>query len=156
MGIEIERKFLVSADGWRTSAVLARRFRQAYLCTNDRITVRIRLMDDTDAVVTMKSAEAGLSRQEFEYAIPPEDARQLLALREGAIVEKTRHNVPFGGFTWEVDVFLGANQGLVVAEIELERADQEFDRPDWLGEEVSHDLRYYNSELARHPFSAWR
>jgi adenylate cyclase len=156
MDIEIERKFLVGTDGWRTSAVRTRHVRQAYLCTTGPSSIRVRLVDEDRAVLTIKSAEAGLSRREFEYAIPSGDAQTLFTLREGEIVEKLRHDVPYGGFTWEVDVFLGANQCLVVAEIELERADQDFDRPDWLGEEITHDHRYYNAELARYPFSAWR
>ena len=154
MSIEIERKFLVAAESWQRQVVRTRRIKQAYLCASGPASIRVRLQD-AEAVLTIKSAEAGLSRQEFEYAIPAADAGHLLALRQGAIIEKIRHDVPDGGCMWEVDVFLGENEGLVVAEIELESAGQDFGRPAWLGEEITGDHRYYNAELAQHPFSRW-
>lgn len=155
MAIEIERKFLVADNGWRTAVSRTRRIRQGYLSNNGVSSVRVRCAGDDRAFLTIKSAEQGARRQEFEYAIPVADAELLLGLCEGNIVEKLRHDVPHGGLTWEVDEFLGANQGLVVAEVELDRVDQAIDRPAWLGSEVTSEQRYYNAGLARRPFNSW-
>ncbi len=155
MAIEIERKFLVADNGWRTAVSRTRRIRQGYLSNNGVSSVRVRCAGDDRAFLTIKSAEQGARRQEFEYAIPVADAESLLGLCEGNIVEKLRHDVPHGGLTWEVDEFLGANQGLVVAEVELDRVDQAIDRPAWLGSEVTSEQRYYNAGLARRPFNSW-
>ena len=155
MPIEIERKFLVADDGWRSHADSGRRLIQAYLAQTDRAVVRVRIEDGARAAMTVKSAAAGLMRQEFEYSIPPAEAEKLAALRQGAVLEKTRFLVPHAGRRWEVDVYGGENTGLVLAEIELESEAAEFDRPAWLGTEVTGDARYYASRLSRNPFAAW-
>lgn len=155
MGNEIERKFLVRGDGWREAAARHVPFRQGYLSSTGRSAVRVRLAADR-AFFTIKSAVPGVERQEFEYPIPVDDAGEMLdSLCEGTLIEKTRHFVEHGGRTWEVDEFAGENAGLIVAEIELSDADEAFERPEWLGEEVSGDKRYYNAALARHPFREW-
>lgn len=155
MAVEIERKFLVSAAalaslGPDRSAAM----RQGYLSRSPGRTVRVRVEDDR-AFLTIKGRATGLSRPEFEYPIPIEDAESLLQLADGPLVEKTRHYVLFDGLTWEVDEFLGENQGLIVAELELATEDQVFARPPWLGEEVTGEPRYLNSHLAVAPFSSW-
>jgi adenylate cyclase len=149
--MEIERKFLVRGDGWRPgpAGVLQR---QGYLSVEDP-TVRVRIEGER-ATLTVKGAQAGLSRPEFEYEIPLADAGELLRLCPFA-VEKTRYVREFGGRRWEIDVFHGPNEGLVVAEIELEREDESFALPLWLGAEVSRDPRYRVSSLARNPFGGW-
>lgn len=154
MSREIERKFLLKNDRWRASVQRSRSLRQGYLCGNERASVRVRL-EDGEANLNIKSATLGVERLEFEYPVPVDDARLLLSQLVGQVVEKTRHEVTVGGHCWEIDEFAAANAGLVVAEIELDDADEPFDRPDWLGEEVSEDPRYYNTELARHPYSRW-
>ena len=155
MALEIERKFRVRNDGWKRHVVRARRLRQAYLSKNDRISMRVRIDGDEAATLTIKAARTCIERQEYEYAIPIADAKELLELREGAIISKTRHIVRNGGLNWEVDVFDGDNTGLVIAEIELDRADRIIELPHWIGEEVTDDRRYYNADLAKHPFSSW-
>ena len=155
MGVEIERKFLLKNDGWRSQVVDSVRISQGYLTQNSGInSVRVRLSGD-DANINIKSRELAIRRQEYEYAIPADDARRMLDSLCVGVVEKTRHHVKHAGTVWEVDEFAGENQGLLVAEIELESEDAHFDRPDWLGEEVSHDARYYNVNLINHPYSAW-
>jgi adenylate cyclase len=155
MATEIERKFLVSNDGWREQADAGTPFLQGYLNEQGRASVRVRIEGER-ANLNIKSADAGVQRQEFEYSIPLADAREMLAgLCAGGLVEKTRYRVSHGNHLWEVDVFDGANAGLVVAEIELDSITEVFDRPDWLGEEVSHEARYYNHFLARHPWKDW-
>lgn len=161
MGIEIERKFLVTGDGWRTAAREVVPMAQGYL--NDlaavdsgamRTSVRVRIAGDA-AFLNMKSRELGHTRQEFDYPIPVDDARALLELCVGGVIDKRRHYVEHHGHLWEVDEFLGDNTGLVVAEIELQNADETFARPDWLGAEATDALRYYNLALASHPYSQW-
>lgn len=154
MGIEIERKFLVAGDGWRPQVVSSKRIRQAYLSTGGAAAVRVRIVDERRARLTIKSSgksgSPALSRAEFEYSVPVEDALAMLDLRAGQIVEKTRHLVPAGnGRTWEVDVFGGAHEGLVIAEIELEAPDEPVALPDWVGREVTGDPRYGNVALAQ-------
>jgi adenylate cyclase len=154
MAVEIERKFLVEGDGWRGAVTASRRIRQAYLSNEGAASVRIRVIDEEKAKLTIKSrqksGEGALSRSEFEYPVPLEDALAMIELRAGQIIDKTRHLVPAGnGRTWEVDVFAGAHQGLVLAEIELEAADEDIDLPDWVGREVTGDPRYGNVALAR-------
>jgi adenylate cyclase len=151
---EIERKFLLKNDSWRSSAHASRPIQQGYLCGNSRASVRVRL-DGAHGNLNIKSATLGVERTEFEYPIPADDARAMLAELAGSVVEKTRHEVRHGGHLWEIDEFAGANQGLIVAEIELDDPNEIFARPDWLGEEVSADPRYYNTELAQHPYSRW-
>jgi len=154
MGIEIERKFLVKGDGWKAAAGEGFACRQGYLSTDPDKTVRVRIIAE-QAFLTIKGAPSGITRSEFEYEIPEADAAVLLALCGGAVVEKKRYFIEQDGMTWELDVFSGANEGLVMAEIELESEDQPFDLPDWVGEEVSGDIRYYNACLARNPFTTW-
>jgi adenylate cyclase len=152
MGIEIERKFLVTGDGWRQGE--GTRYSQGYLNRDARRTVRVRIAGE-HAFLTVKGVSTGATRSEFEYAIPASDARQLLRLADGPVIEKIRRIVVHAGSRWEVDEFFGDNAGLVVAELELESEDQAFARPDWLGREVTDDARYYNSNLAAHPFKDW-
>jgi len=154
MGVEIERKYLVEGDSWRGQIVSATRIVQGYLARGD-VTVRARIRGDR-AYLTVKGRSQGIARSEFEYEIPVADAETMLAeLADGPVVEKTRNLVEVGGHTWELDVFSGANEGLVMAEIELADADEQFDLPQWAGAEVSDDPRYYNVNLAREPFSQW-
>lgn len=154
MGVEIERKFLLAGDDWRAlgTPVL---FRQGYLSLDPDRTVRVRVEGDQGRL-TIKGRSSGATRGEWEYPIPLADANDLLArLCQQPLIEKYRRRIDFAGNTWEVDEFLGANQGLVVAEIELDSEDQAFDKPDWIGAEVTDDKRYYNSSLIKQPFSAW-
>ena len=162
MGIEIERKFLVAGDGWRTAAHKVVPMAQGYL--NDlamvdsgtmQASVRVRIEGDA-AFLNIKSREAGPSRQEFDYGIPVADARALLALCMGGRIDKKRHYVEHEGHLWEVDEFLGDNAGLVVAEIELGSVDEAFATPGWIGAEATHAKRYYNLALASRPYSHWR
>ena len=152
MGIEIERKFLVEGDAWKAVAGEGLACRQGYLDSGKGTTVRVRIIGER-AYLTIKGATSGITRSEFEYEIPVPDAESLLALCDGQEVEKTRHFVEYGGMTWELDVFSGRNEGLVMAEIELEAEGQSFELPPWVGVEVSADPRYRNGHLARHPFS---
>ena len=145
---EIERKFLVANDGWRDAADDGRRLRQAYLARTDALVVRVRVADETEATITIKGATPGRTRQEFEYPVPVGDARALMALALGRVIEKRRHAVPADPGTWEIDVFEGEHEGLVIAEIELPHEGADFARPGWLGEEVTDDARYYNAALA--------
>ncbi len=149
MGEEIERKYLVRSDAWRAAARPGKALVQGYLSSNAKATVRVRLIEGRRAVITIKGPVDGISRAEFEYDIPLEDAEALLAIAEPHVVRKTRFEVPVDGLVWEVDVFGGAHAGLVLAEIELERADQPVDPPAWVGREVSDDDRYANASLAR-------
>lgn len=161
MGIEIERKFLVSGDGWRAAAHAVVPMAQGYLndlATVDsgamRTSVRVRIAD-ASAFLNLKSRELGHTRQEFDYPIPVEDARALLALCVGGAIDKRRHLVRHAGHLWEVDEFLGDNAGLVVAEVELGSAGEAFARPAWLGREVTDCARYYNLALASRPYAQW-
>ncbi|MFH2122580.1 MAG: CYTH domain-containing protein [Pseudomonadota bacterium] len=155
MGREIERKFLVTGDEWRTMAE-GISYRQGYLCLDTGRTMRVRIAGD-HAFLTIKGKSSGISRLEYEYPIPVEDASILLTeLCEQPIIEKKRYKISYQGFVWEVDEFLGENEGLLVAEIELEEEDQEFVKPSWVGVEVSSDRRYSNAGLVRNPFSLWR
>lgn len=154
MAVEIERKFLVEGDAWRSNVRRSIRMCQAYL-GGEQCSTRVRIEDDR-AFLNVKSRTLGAARLEFEYPIPLADAEQLLReLAAGRPVEKVRHEVLVGTVLFEVDEFLGENAPLVVAEVELERVDQEFPRPDWLGAEVTDDPRYYNVMLAQHPYSRW-
>ena len=149
MAIEIERKFLVTGEGWHQLATQQTKFRQGYLSSNGKATVRVRSMDDAQAVLTIKGASRGFSRAEFEYPVPIEDARELMTIAEPNVVVKTRHLVPFAGLVWEVDVFGGHHEGLLIAEVELTSEDQQFAIPAWIGREVTDDDRYYNASLSR-------
>jgi adenylate cyclase len=155
MAVEIERKFHVIDGAWMASVSRKRRIRQAYLTKNGRVAIRIRIADEDRATLTIKTAQPSVLRQEYEYDIPVADAEELLELRDGAVIEKTRHEVPIGNLVWEIDVFAGDNSGLVIAEVELTSGDQEFCRPEWLGEEITHDKRFYNADLAKRPYRSW-
>jgi adenylate cyclase len=147
MATEIERKFLVAGDNWRFAVTSHADIRQAYLAVTDANTVRVRMHGGL-AYLTVKSAGSAMSRQEFEFQIPAAEAEALLALRRGRIIEKRRHIVPIGTLQWEIDVFAGEFEGLVIAEIELPSEQTNFARPDWLGKEVTGDARYGNAYLA--------
>ncbi|MCB0108052.1 MAG: CYTH domain-containing protein [Caldilineaceae bacterium] len=159
MGQEIERKFLVVGEGWRTGQRTT--IRQGYLSVEVERTVRVRTKEEhaaanAHAYLTIKGKTEGTARAEYEYEIPLADANELLdhlCLR--SLIEKDRYTLDYEGMTWEVDEFFGENQGLVLAEIELEETDQSFANPPWLGEEVSHDARYFNASLTQHPYTAW-
>lgn len=151
MGIEIERKFLVVGESWRRAVTSSAAMRQGYLSTSAKATVRIRLVNDAKAFLTLKGPTTGISRAEFEYEVPLDEGRALLDMARPHVVEKRRHIVPHAGLTWEVDVFEGAHAGLVMAEVELSSAEQSVSLPEWAGLEVSHDDRYANASLSRHP-----
>lgn len=155
MATEIERKFLVQDDSWRSAVYCSTRLRQGYLVSDRTRSVRVRISDD-EAHLNIKSATLGVARNEYEYAIPLSDAQEMLErLCCGPLLEKTRHLVRYGGHIWEIDEFEGDNAGLIVAEVELAAADIQPDMPAWAGAEVSHDPRYYNSELVKHPYTTW-
>ena len=155
MGVEIERKFLVRGDAWRAAAAHRERLRQGYLANTTRASVRVRIAGE-GAWLSVKSMTRELVRLEYEYPIPVADADQMLdRLCDPPLVEKVRHVVPHAGHEWEVDEFLGANAGLIVAELELDAPDEAYARPDWLGDEVTHEARYYNFNLVTHPYAAW-
>lgn len=154
MGVEIERKFLLAGEGWRAlgQPVL---LRQGYLSSDPERVVRVRV-EGEHAWLTIKGRSSGATRGEWEYPIPPAEANELLErLCQQPIVEKYRRRIEFAGNVWEVDEFIGVNQGLVLAEIELQAEDQAFDKPDWIGVEVTDDKRYYNSNLVRQPYASW-
>ena len=154
MGTEIERKFLVVGDAWRQGAI-GMVYRQGYLCTTKERTVRVRVGGDK-GYLTVKGSRTGVSRLEYEYEIPLGDAQAMLdTLCVRPLIEKTRYRIKHEGLVWEVDEFAGENAGLVIAEVELEREDQEVSLPAWVGNEVSMDDRYANSHLAEHPYSTW-
>ena len=153
MGKEIERKYLVKGDVWRSLAE-GTLFRQGYLNSAKERVVRARTMGPK-AALTIKGITTGATRLEFEYEIPFSDAEQLLELCEQPLIEKTRYKIPLGTLVWEIDEFHGVNDGLIVAECELESEDQAIDKPDWIGDEVTGDPRYFNSNLIAHPFSKW-
>lgn len=155
MGIEIERKYLVADATWRESKVPGRKIVQAYLASTDILVFRVRILDDIEAYLTIKGGRTGISRPEFEYEIPLRDARQLVAMASDAIVEKTRYRISVGTHVWEVDEYAGANTGLITAEIELSEESEDFQRPAWLGIEVSGQPRYGNASLAVRPYADW-
>lgn len=155
MPIEIERKFLLAHEGWREQVVRSSRVRQGYMGEADRASVRIRIEGDS-ANINIKSATLSMRRQEYEYLIPLNEAEEMLdTLCNTPQIDKTRFIVEHDGHDWEIDEFYADNQGLLVAEVELDSEDEEFSRPDWLGEEVTEDPRYYNVNLIRHPFKNW-
>lgn len=155
MGQEIERKFLLVDESWRSAADQGLLVRQGYLSFDKECTVRVRLMGEA-GFLTVKGQARDLVRPEFEYEIPVKDAEMMLsALCRGPLVEKRRYLLRYDGHVWEIDEFHGANAGLVVAEIELDDANESFARPPWLGTEVSSEARYLNASLARAPFSTW-
>ncbi len=154
MATEIERKFLIKDDSWRSLAA-GTLYRQGYVVLGTGKTVRVRVAG-SQGYLTLKGPSVNLSRSEFEYAIPLEDAMIMLdTLCEQPLIEKTRYKIPHAGLVWEVDEFAGENQGLILAEVELTAVDQAIALPPWVGEEVSQDGRYFNSYLVKHPFSQW-
>ena len=154
MGLEIERKFLVTASSWRAGASGVF-YRQGYLCADQERTVRVRLAGSR-AFLTVKGASSGSTRSEFEYPLPVEDAVQMLdELCLKPLIEKERYRVDHAGLTWEIDVFSGENAGLVLAEVELASPDQQIELPPWAGREVTSDPRYYNACLIRNPYANW-
>jgi len=159
MAVEIERKFLLLNNTWREFSGSANVMRQGYFAgpaeDQQRASIRVRI-DNQHAYLNIKSYELSISRQEYEYEIDRDDAEKMLAtLCEKPLIEKSRHKVIIGQHTWEIDVFEGDNKGLIVAEIELSQEDEYFEKPDWLGKEVSDDPRYYNVSLIKHPFKDW-
>ena len=156
MKTEIERKFLVENDGWRAVGGEGLSCEQGYISSDpEGATVRVRLIGG-QGFLTLKGPTHGISRSELKYEIPAEEAKFMLRTFCGErIVSKTRFLLEVGGARWEIDLFAGRNKGLILAEIELDCEDQPFEKPDWLGEEVSDDFRYFNVALAQHPFVAW-
>jgi CYTH domain-containing protein len=153
MGKEIERKFLVKGNDWRKLAK-GTHYRQGYLSTVKERTVRVRTINDK-GFLTVKGITVDASRVEFEYNIPVNEANEMLKICEHPIIEKLRYKIEYCGFIWDVDEFHGVNKSLITAEIELQSADQKFDKPDWIGEEVTGDTKYFNSNLIKNPFTKW-
>jgi len=156
MGIEIERKFLTRNEHWRSQVERSLPMRQGYLHRTDDSAIRVRISGE-QAHINIKKTEDGIQRLEYEYQIPLQDAIEILeriAIQQQ--IQKTRHEVRVGRHLWEIDEFHGDNQGLVVAEIELSYLDEHFERPDWVGQEVSRDRRYFNSSLILHPYNTWQ
>ena len=154
MGKEIERKFLLKGDLWRSLAK-GTKYRQGYLNSAKERIVRVRTIDDK-GFLTIKGITTGATRVEYEYEIPEKDATAMLdELCEKPIIEKNRCKIDFAGFIWEIDEFFGDNQGLIVAEVELESEDQTFEKPEWIGDEVTGDPKYFNSNLILNPFTKW-
>jgi adenylate cyclase len=154
MGTEIERKFLVKGDSWRAQA-RGKRYRQGYLSTVKERTVRVRVAGE-QGFVTIKGVTVGAARAEYEYEIPLPDANEMLdRLCERPLVEKTRYRIPQGDVVWEIDEFAGDNRGLIVAEVELKDERQTVTLPEWIGEEVTGDPRYFNANLVAKPFTTW-
>ncbi len=155
MAVEIERKFLVENDLWRAHVVSSSELKQAYISNQINATVRVRISGDK-AFLTIKGPTSGISRDEFEYAIPVDDAKLMLDLRHaGVVIEKTRHKVRCGEHIWDLDIFYGENEGLRLAEVELKSETEEFQLPEWAGAEVTGDCRYANSRLAEEPYCNW-
>jgi adenylate cyclase len=148
MALEIERRFRVSSDAWRTSVARSTRITQGYLAITEFSVIRVRVRD-TQGYVTIKSRDGGLAREEFEYAIPLADAESLLRLCGQRILEKTRHEVDYGGFCWEIDEYLAPLEDLIIAEVELHSESEDPPRPPWVGEEITHDGSFSNAALAQ-------
>jgi adenylate cyclase len=154
MGLEIERRFLLRDNGWEKLVIGSTSIRQAYLSSGRNMTIRVRIKGD-GAALTIKSRPGVLRRLEFEYPVPILDAKALMSLRMGSVIEKVRYVVPWGDLVWEIDVFSGENAGLTIAEIELRDQDQRIELLDWIGDEVTTQPQYNNSSLALHPFCLW-
>ena len=152
MAKEIERKFLTTGEQWRAATPIY--YCQGYLNRDKQRTVRVRIAGDK-AMLTVKGLTTGASRDEFEYDIPIDDAKSMLAMCEQPLIEKNRRIVHHEGLDWDVDEFLGLNEGLIVAEVELESENQVFQTPKWVGDEVTNDPRYFNSSLSSKPFTKW-
>lgn len=155
MPTEIERKFLINPGAWHPDPARGTLYRQGYLSSDPARVVRVRVAGDR-AFLTIKGRTEGISRSEYEYALPLQDAEELLdRVCLQPVIRKRRYREEFGGLTWEIDVFEGANAGLMIAEVELPAADAVVIRPDWLGKEVSDNPRYFNSNLVKHPYTTW-
>ena len=156
MALEIERKFLVKDDSYKAMAYSASRIAQGYICSARGRTVRVRIRDEKGYLTIKGPADSeGLGRYEWEKEIPVQEAQELMRLCEAGMIDKTRYLVKSGKHVFEVDEFYGENEGLTVAEVELESADESYEKPDFIGEEVTGDVRYYNSFLMKNPFSRW-
>jgi adenylate cyclase len=151
---EIERKFLLQNDAWRSEVSRSQSMSQGYLASGGRASVRVRIAG-SESWLNIKIGGLVASRQEYEYAVPLDEARELIAAAEGPLIEKTRHFVERGGVTFEIDEFHGDNAGLIVAEVELDHEDAPFPRPPWLATEVTQLERYYNVCLVKYPYRAW-
>ncbi len=155
MAIEIEHKFLLANNNWREQITHSVKYRQGYLSSQATSSIRVRISND-NAWLNIKSATIGTHRHEYEYEIPLEDANEIInILCRKPVIEKTRHFVIDDENTWEIDEFTGDNKGLIIAEIELSEVGKDFSKPNWIGDEVTHDLRYYNNNLATYPYSEW-
>ena len=155
MGKEIEKKFLIVNDDWRQLGT-GKPYCQGYLNSEKGRTVRVRTINDR-GILTIKGPNVGATRLEYEYDIPIDEAREMLKeLCHKPLIEKTRYKITLDGFTWEVDEFTGENEGLIFAEIELEYEGQKFEKPAWIGKEVTDDSRYYNANLVKNPFANWK
>jgi adenylate cyclase len=155
MGLEIERKFLVNQQEWaKTEKPKGEFYRQGYILTDPKKTIRVR-ETDSKSFLTIKGISVGASRPEFEYEIPKEDAQQMLDMFAVSDLTKIRYKIDCDNKIWEIDEFLGKNEGLIVAEIELSSEDEAFTIPDWIAEEVTGECKYYNSNLSTHPFKHW-
>jgi len=154
MGIEIEKKFLLANSDWKNSITSSHTIKQGYLNSNSKRTVRVRVLDEK-AFITIKSKSIDISRQEFEYEIPLNEAIELLNLCEKPLIEKTRNIVIHNSNKWEIDVFDGDNKGLIIAEIELSNKKEKIDLPVWIGKEVSLESKYFNSTLIKKPYCKW-
>lgn len=156
MALEIEHKFLIKNDEWKKHIHKSLEYKQGYLISDSKRSVRIRLSENK-AWLNIKSATIGNSRHEFEYEIPMDEGKEILeTLCEKPIIEKIRHLVNFAQHTWEIDVFSGDNNGLIVAEVELAEAGEDFAKPEWIDKEVTEDLRYYNNSLCKNPYKDWK
>lgn len=156
MAIEIEHKFLLANDNWRNEVTHSSYYKQGYLSQDKNSTVRIRVSDQ-EAWLVIKGATIGISRPEYTYDIPLHEAHQMLdKLCEKPLIEKVRHFITRSEHIWEIDEFKGENEGLVVAEIELSSESEAFEKPEWIGADVSYDARYYNSNLSNHPYQSWQ
>ena len=155
MGIEIERKFLVKGDEWRAIGK-GQLYCQGYISTESSSTVRVRVVGSQGYLTIKGAGKMGGIRPEYEYPIPLADAEEMLQLLcKKPFIEKTRYKIPIGDLIWEVDEFYGENQGLIMAEVELQSEDQSIDIPDWIGQEVTGDRRYFNAYLVKHPYCEW-
>ena len=157
MTVEIERKFLVNSNNFKKEAVKSYSIKQGFLNSHEERTVRVRLKKDKGYLtIKGKSSEDGLVRFEWETEITKQEAEQLLALCEDGIIDKIRYEVNLGSHIFEIDEFFGNNEGLVIAEVELQSTNEDFNKPDWLGKEVTGDIRYYNSQLSKQPYKNWK
>ncbi|WDO13651.1 CYTH domain-containing protein [Flavobacterium sp. WW92] len=155
--LEIERKFLVKSDNFKAVAFAKNQIAQGYLNSHPERTVRIRIKGESGFLtIKGKGNESGVSRLEWETEIPLTEAKSLIKLCENGVIDKIRYEVKAGNHIFEVDEFFGDNEGLVVAEIELQSEDETFEKPEWLGQEVTNDERYYNAFLSNHPYTTWK